>query len=476
MCTENARTRSAARLVLVLVFVLVLGRSADAQEPSTPARPAVPSSPADSVLPRPPAAPVPLSLRDAVTAASTTTPAVTVAVLQEEEARGRLTQAQSVFFPSLTGAASFVRRTENLKSFGFSFPLPPGTPPLPDLIGPFDIWDFRPQVTQTLFDPSGWLRASAARAQLAVSAGQAGATGQTAAAQAGGAYVQAAHAAAQVTAREEDVTLAAELVRDAEAEFRSGVGTRLDVVRAQTQEAQARAAVELARTGLTQAEIALARALGLPPGTRFALTDSLRPALGRSDAPEVEAEAVTLALARRPELTAAAAGVTAARLSARATQAQRLGRLELAGDYGYNGPKLNDMIKTGQLAVQYAIPFFQGFRTAGQVHEQEALQREAQVRLADLREQVTGEVGTAIAALTSGLAQQTIAAQQLDLATEELREARLRYANGVSGNIDVISAQGDLVRARTAMIDALAQTAQARVQLARAVGVAPSWR
>ncbi len=472
MCTEAARTLSAARLVLVLLFVLV--RSADAQQPAMAGRPRATTSPADSALPRPPAAPVALSLREAVTAASTTTPAVTVATLQEEEARGRVTQAQSVFFPALTGAASFVRRTENLKALGFSFNLPGGS--FPNLIGPFNIWDFRPQRTQTLFDPSGWLRASAARAQLAVSAGQAGTTGQTAAAQAGAAYVQAAHAAAQVLAREEDVTLAGELVRDAQAEFRSGVGTRLDVVRAQTQEAQARGAVELARMGLTQAEIALARALGLPPGTRFALTDSLRAGLARSDAPEAQAEAIALALARRPELAAAAAGVTAARLSARATQAQRLGRLELAGDYGYNGPTPNDMIRTGQLAVQYAIPFFQGFRVAGAVHEEEALRLEAEVRLADLREQVAGEVGTAVAALTSGLTQQRIAAEQLALAQEELREARLRYANGVSGNIDVITAQGDLVRARTAMIDALAQTADARVQLARAVGVAPTLR
>ncbi len=409
-----------------------------------------------------------------MTSAATTTPAVTVAGLQEEEARGRLTQAQSVFFPSLDGAGSFVRRTENLKSLGFSFPIP-GLH-LPDLIGPFNIWDFRGQASQTLFDVSGWLRASAARAQLAVAAGQAGTTGQTAAAQAAGAYVQAAHAQALLGAREEDVTLAGELIRDADAEYRAGVGTRLDVVRARTQEAQARAGVEAARAGVTEAEIALARALGLPPGTRFALTDTLGAALARSDAPQVEDAAIALALARRPELAAAAAGVNAARLSARATQAQRLGRLEVAGDYGYNGPKPTDMIRTGQLAVQYSIPAFEGFRIAGAVHEQQALRREAEVRLADLRQQVAGDVGTALAALGAGVAQQRIAAEQLALAEEELREARLRYTNGVAGNIDVITAQGDLVRARTALIDALTQTAQARVQLARAVGVAPTLR
>jgi outer membrane protein TolC len=418
-----------------------------------------------------------ISLHGAVTSAASATPAVTVAVLEVAEARERLTQARSVFFPSIDAATSFGRRTENLRSFGFNFPLPPGTPRPSDQIGPFNVWDFRPQLAQTLFDPSGWAQASAARAQLAVSVGQAGTTGQTAAAQAGAAYVQLAHEAALVGAREEDLRLAGELIRDAEAQFSAGVGTRLDVVRAQTQEAQARAAVAMARTGVTQAEIALARTLGLPPGTRFALLDSLAPALARSDAPEAIAAAEALALAQRPELAAASSAVTAARLAARASWAQRLGRLQLASDYGWNGPQPKDIIRTGQqLLLQYSIPFFDGLRLEGQVQEQQAHRREAEVRLADLHEQVTGEVRTAIAGVASGAEQQRIAAEQLTLAEEELREARLRYINGVSGNIDVITAQSDVVRARTAMIDAQAQTASARVQLARAAGVTPSLR
>src|SRR5512142_739524 len=121
MCTDARRGGA----LYVLALLLLLAKSADAQQSPAPGNPAA-TSPADTT--------VRLSLRDAVTAASTTTPAVTVAVLQEEEARGRVTQARSIFFPSLTGAASFVRRTENLKSFGFSFPLPPGSRPLPDLI------------------------------------------------------------------------------------------------------------------------------------------------------------------------------------------------------------------------------------------------------------------------------------------------------------------------------------------------------
>jgi outer membrane protein TolC len=129
------------------------------------------------------------------------------------------------------------------------------------------------------------------------------------------------------------------------------------------------------------------------------------------------------------------------------------------------------MIRTGKIALEYQIPIFQGGRISGAVHEQEAVVGQAQVHLSDLREQITADVTTAIAALQSGEAQQTMAREQLTLAEEELREARLRFGNGIAGNIEVVNAQSSLIRARDALIQAMANTALARVQLARAVGV-----
>lgn len=54
---------------------------------------------------------------------------------------------------------------------------------------------------------------------------------------------------------------------------------------------------------------------------------------------------------------------------------------------------------------------------------------------------------------------------------EEEREAGQLFANGLAGNIAVINSQTDLARAHTAVIEAEAQTALARVRLARAAGV-----
>ncbi|HET7321002.1 MAG TPA: TolC family protein, partial [Longimicrobiaceae bacterium] len=142
---------------------------------------------------------VPLSLATAVTVAADTAPQVRISALQTAASLGRLEQARSIYFPQIGGQASVIRQTRNSKDFGISL-----GPDVPELIGPYTIWDFRPTVSQTLFSPAGWLQAGAAKEQVAASRAQTSTTAQTAALQAGQAYVNAAHARATVAAREQD--------------------------------------------------------------------------------------------------------------------------------------------------------------------------------------------------------------------------------------------------------------------------------
>ncbi len=65
-----------------------------------------------------------------------------------------------------------------------------------------------------------------------------------------------------------------------------------------------------------------------------------------------------------------------------------------------------------------------------------------------------------------------MAREQLRLAESELSQSRERFKAGVAGNIDVITAQTGLIRARDTEIDARFAAATARISLARAAGVA----
>jgi len=98
--------------------------------------------------------------------------------------------------------------------------------------------------------------------------------------------------------------------------------------------------------------------------------------------------------------------------------------------------------------------------------------RESQVRESDLRWQIAAEVDAALLDLRSAQAQQAVAAEQLRLAEDELAQSRERFKAGVAGNIEVINAQTNLIRARDTDIDARFAGATARISLARAAGVA----
>ena len=414
----------------------------------------------------PASAPLRLSFAEAVRRASGEAPAVELAGLRTDEATARVRQARGALLPSLSFAAGWLNRDFNSKAQGISFP------GVPTIIGPFNAYDARFRVSQTLLDFSGLARVRAARAQVTGSTAEGGAVSEGAAAGAALAYLRAARAAAQVTARQADSAVAGDLVGLAVAQKNAGVSAAIDVTRARTQLVSSVGALLVARNQLDRARIDLARALGLDPWTPIEITDTLAAALPSADLPGRADSLVVLALARRPDLTAEVARGDAARTATSAINAERLPRLDVAADYGLSGLTPATSISTRQIGVQVTIPILDGFRREGRAAEQGVVARESDVRVRDLRQQIAADVEGALLDLASAEAQQAIAVERLRLAADEMAQARERFAAGVAGNIEVINAQASLLRARDTDIDARFAAATARVALARAAGLA----
>jgi len=409
------------------------------------------------------------AVRQASGASADTAPAaVTIAGFRSDAAGARVRQARAALLPNLTLAGSWVNRTFNPQTLGFKLP---GVN-LPSLVPPFNAYDGRARVTQTLFDLSSVSRVSAARGQLNAANADRTAVIETAAQNVALAYTRAARAQAVVAARQADSALAAELVGLAVAQQRAGVSASIDVTRAKTQLADAAGRLVVAANQLDRARIDLARALSLDPSTPITLTDSLSAQLGAADVPADRNAAVTQAIARRPDLMAEQARGAAARQAVSAISAERLPRLDLEADYGVSGLRVPDAVSTRQIAVEVTLPILDGFRREGRKAEQEAVAHESDVRARDLRQQVEADVDGALLDLRSAGAQQQIAAERLELAAQEVSEARQRFKAGVAGNIEVINAQSSLLRARDADIDARFAAVSARIALARSVGSA----
>jgi outer membrane protein len=412
-------------------------------------------------------APVRLSFADAVGRAAGTAPAVELAGLRLSEADARVRQARSALLPSFSVAGAWVNRNFNKDALGIPFVLP-GPNPVPA----FNDYDARLTATQTLFDFSSAARVRAARAQANGTGADRSVVVEGAAQAAAVAYLRAARATASADARRADSSIAAELVRLAAAQKAAGVSAAIDVTRARTQLAVAEGLLIVAQNERDRARIDLARALGIDPATPIQLADTLASSLGAADVPAERDAVVARALATRPDLLAEAARGVAARRTSTAIAAERLPRISVEGDYGVNGLTVPNAIATRQLALQVSIPILDGFRREGRLAEQDAIAQESVVREKDLRQQIAADVDAALLELRSASAQQTIAAERLRLAEDELAQARERFAAGVAGNIEVITAQASLIQARDADIDTRFSAALARVALAGAAGVA----
>jgi outer membrane protein TolC len=424
---------------------------------------------ADSLQAQTPS-PVRLSFAEAIRRATgqsqSVPPSVAIAGFRVDAASARVRQARSGLLPSLSLSGSWANRNFNSKAQGISFP------GVPTIIGPFNAYDGRVRVTQTLFDFSNLGRVNAAKSSAAAAGADRSAVVEASAQTVALAYARASRAQAVVGARQADSALAAELLTLAIAQQQAGVSASIDVTRSKTQLAEAVGRLIVAENQLDRAKIDLARALGLDPATPIALTDTLNAQLGAADVPADRNTAVAQAVAARPDLAAEVARGAAARTSVSAISAERLPRLELEADYGLSGVRMPDAMGTRQVAVQVTVPILDGFRREGRLAEQEAVVRESEVRLGDLRQQVAADVDGALLDLRSASAQQAVAAERLQLAAEEVSQARQRFKAGVVGNIEVITAQETLLRARDADIDARFAAVTARIALARSVGSA----
>ncbi len=422
--------------------------------------------------------PVPerLSLGEAVQRGAGAALPVVEADAMVREAAARRDETRAGLFPDLSGSAGYVNRTFNIHTFGLEFPTVPGTPPFPDLVGPFTVTDARATLRQAVVDFSTLARIRSSGGAVQVSQAARSVAAEQAAERTALAYLGAVRAEAIVAARQADLDLAERLAALSQAQLEAGLSPGIDVTRARTQVAGARGLLLVAENNRSRAEIELARSMGVDPARRFLLTDTLAATLARSEAPEEQMAARQLARERRPDLALERAMVQHASLEKGAIKSERLPRLEVEGDAGFSGTSFTSGLATRQVALALTLPLFDGLRRESRIAEQNAIIDAATARERDTEQQLDAEVDAALLDLASAGEQERVALEGLSLAEDEVAQAEERFQSGVAGNIEVINAQSSLLRARDALIDARTAGATARIRLARATGMAETIR
>ncbi len=406
----------------------------------------------------------PLSLEEALKLGLAQDLPAVLAAVGVEEAEAARREALSRLLPQVEATASESRQIINLAAFGLA--PPNGESPL---VGPFNTVDARIHVAGALLDASALARLAAAREQLAA----ARLTYQEARELVIGAvaelYLEALADRARIDTASSQVDVAAATAELASDRHRAGKAAGIDELRARVRLAEERQRLLEAQNAYAKRQLALARALGLAPDVTLALGDEIPfvPLAERDPA-----AALTQARERRADLGAARARLRGAEDALAAAGRERLPSLGARGDYGTIGPDLGSAETTFAIAAEVRVPLFAGGRIAGDVAVAQARRDAAKARLADLDRQVELEVRSALLDVDSAARQLAVATDGQQLATQQLAQARDRFAAGVTSNLEVIQAQEALADANERRLRSLSDHNRAKVRLALALGLA----
>ncbi|HEX5071401.1 MAG TPA: TolC family protein [Vicinamibacterales bacterium] len=410
----------------------------------------------------PSAAPLALSLEDAVTRGLQ----FNVAIIVQEQARhavaGQRLEALSALLPHVSANVRQSSQLFSTAAFGLE-----GFAGFPSIIGPFANFDARVVFSAPVFDASA--RASLAAARSNVQAADAGyqSVRSTVVLAVANVYLQALSDSARVRSSQAQVETAESLVQLATDQNASGLVARIDVVRQQVELEAARAALIRAQNDLDKRKLQLAHAIGLPAAQTIELSD--RPAFVPAPAISIEA-AVADANQHRTDVQQARARVEAARADHQAAARSAWPTFRIDGDVGAIGLSAASADRTYSIAGAIHIPIYEGGKTQARnaITNAELKQREAE--LADLEAGVQFDVRTALLDVRAAEAAVEVARSGEALAREELTQAQDRFRAGVASTVEVTRAQDAVARASEQFIASVYAHYTAKAELASALG------
>jgi outer membrane protein TolC len=285
----------------------------------------------------------------------------------------------------------------------------------------------------------------------------------------GTAYLQAQASSARVETARAELDVARELEEQTANRVRSGLAAEIEGLRAAVQLQTSEQRLTVVQANLEKDKLTLARVIGLPRGQRFNISTSAayQTWTGRDlNAALQEAEE------NRADVKSARSTAEAARLSKRAAQWERALGLSFNGYYGALGPTLGNTTNTYAINATVSLPLFTGGRIRSDIQEASAQADRRQSEYADLIGRVDYEVRNAFTDLEAAESAVRVAEKNNRLSQQTLEQARDRFSNGVTNNLEVVQAQQDVAAANENYISSLFAHNLAKLTLLRAMGVA----
>jgi outer membrane protein TolC len=377
--------------------------------------------------------------------------------------RGQRLHALSFLLPQVSAGV-----TENVEQ-ATTAPLGIRSPLIPRVVGPFSFSTAEAGGSQTLFSFQSIQRFRAARNADEAANLTYHDTLDVITLTVGNAYLQVIEAASRIEASEAQVRNAQAIYDQASQELQAGTSPKIDVTRSAVQLHTEQYNLSIARNNFAITKLDLGRAIGLPLGQQFELADSLP--YSDIEPPTVD-EALQRAYRSRSDFLAALASVRAAQKELSAVRGERYPVIAVNGDYGLQGFTFGHSHGIFGFQAGVSVPIFTGERIKGDVTTAEAALHQRKAEAENLRGQIDYDVRTAYLNLQAAKEQVTVAKQNVDLANDNLDRSKERFTAGVTDSVEVVQAQQSLASANDQYIVSLYAHNLAKLELARALGVA----
>jgi len=405
-----------------------------------------------------------LTLAGAIQLALKNNLGVRLADARVDQAEGTRERAKAALLPEVTGHVLANQQTVNLRALGLNFSFPGFA--FPTVIGPFDNYDFRLYGSQALINRQATHTLRAADDQKQSAALDFEDSRSVVVRQTAALFLDGQAAQAEVESAESRVDTSQALEKLARDQHEQGLATGVDVLRAQVALEHDQQNLLVARNQYQLALITLARYIGISPGTPIALAEPLE--FHHIEVPNAD-QSLNDALRARADYRSLDAQRQVLIEQEKASHARYYPTLQVTGNYGAIGREIYQVPATGVIQATLSIDIFDRDRI-GERKQLESQLRQLDDQVADLSRGIEQELRTAILDLQSAEDQVRVTEESMDLAQKELALATDRFRNGLTDNIEVITAQNSLAEAQQDRIAALARHADARMALARALG------
>jgi outer membrane protein TolC len=227
--------------------------------------------------------------------------------------------------------------------------------------------------------------------------------------------------------------------------------------------------LSVACNNLAIAQLALARAIGLPLGQAFEIADQLP--YSDINTPTIE-DALQTAYKSRSDFRAALDFQKAAQQTLSAAKGERYPVVAMNGDYSDVGTTFDHSHGNFDFEAGVSVPIFTGGRIKGDITQAEAALRQRKAEAENARGQLDYDVRTAFLNLNAAKEQVDVAQKNVALANENLARSKDRFISGVTDSVEVVQSEQSLASANDQYITSVYNHNLAKLALARAIGVA----